>query len=74
MTSWCSADAVGGVGNVTARYVYYVMGTADALTGTSRLLGYVDLTGDGNAAAVGAVFSFNPSDSGLFEAVRPVAE
>lgn len=69
-----TAGASGGIGNVAGRYVYYVVGTAGALNSTDRVLGYVDLTGTGNATAIGAVFSFNPSDNGLFEIARPVPE
>lgn len=68
-----TADAAGGVGDVAGRYVYYVAGTAGALNATDRLIGYVDLTGDGNATAINAVFSFNPADSGIFEVARPAA-
>ena len=60
-------------GDVTGRYVVYVFGAAASLGGTDRILGWVDLTGDGNASSTNAEFSFTPHADGLWEIERTAA-
>ena len=69
-----TSEAPAGKGDVVGRYVYYIAGTAGALNATDRIIGHVDLTGGGNATAIGAVFSYAANaTNGLFEIAQPEA-
>ena len=56
------------------RYVVYVAGNHASLGDSDKVIGYVDLTGDGNVASVSAEFSFTPDAThGLFKIGRTVS-
>lgn len=58
-------------GDLSGRYVVYVSGNHASLEAGDELIGYVDLTGEGDASSVGAEFSFTPhAGNGLFEVAR----
>lgn len=61
-------------GSLAGRYVVYVAGNHASLGDSDKVIGYVDLTGDGNVASVSAEFSFTPDAThGLFKIGRTVS-
>jgi len=54
-------------GDISARYLYILKGTAASPQNADKIVGHIDLTGAaGNASSVGAEFSFTPHADGLF--------
>ena len=61
-------------GSKTGRYVYYLIGDSEDPQAGDKVIGYVDLTGDGNASSTDAEFSFTPhSTDGLVKINRSAA-
>ena len=61
-------------GSLSGRYVVYILGNHASLDDADKVIGYVDLTGDGNASSVDAEFSFTPDGTnGLFRVARSAA-
>jgi hypothetical protein len=69
----CAKITFTAEGDITARYLYLIYGTAGSLATSDLILGHVDLTGSGNASSVNGEFSFDPHASGLFEILRSAA-
>lgn len=62
-------------GNITARYLYILKGTAATPAAADEIVGHIDLNTDGaaNLSSIGAEFSYDPHANGLFEVERSVA-
>ena len=61
-------------GSKTGRYVFYLFGTAGDPQAADAVIGYIDLTGDGDAESTNAEFSFTPdATNGLFQVARTSA-
>ena len=59
--------------SLIGRYIFYVLGNASSLSATDKVIGYVDLTGGGDASSVQAEFSAIPQSDHLFD-VKPTIE
>jgi hypothetical protein len=61
-------------GSKTGRYVFYLIGDSASPADADKVIGYVDLTGDGNASSTDAEFSFTPhATAGLVKIARSAA-
>jgi len=60
-------------GDITARYLYVLKGTAATPNNADEIIGHIDLDGAGNISSVGAEFSFDPHANGLFYVPRTTA-
>jgi hypothetical protein len=69
----CAKITFTAAGDITARYMYLLYGTAATPQTTDPILGHVDLTGSGNASSVNGEFSYTPHANGLFEILRSAA-
>jgi hypothetical protein len=69
----CNKITLTAAGDITGRYLYLLFGTAATPNSADRVLGYIDLTGGGNASSVNAEFSFTPHANGLWEILRTAA-
>lgn len=57
-------------GSLDGRFVFYVQGNPVSLNADDQVIGYIDLTGDENASAVDAEFSYIPMNDNLFDITR----
>lgn len=70
----CGKITFTAAGDISARYLYILKGTAASPVGTDKIVGHIDLTGAAeNASSVNAEFSFTPHTTGLFYAARTAA-
>jgi len=60
-------------GDISARYLYILKGTAATPANADEIIGHIDLDGAGNVSSVGAEFSFDPHTNGLFYVPRTTA-
>ena len=69
----CAKITFTASGDITARYLYILKGTATSPANTDEIIGHIDLDGSGNISSVGAEFSFDPNANGLFQIQRTAA-
>jgi hypothetical protein len=69
----CAKITFTAAGDITARYLYILKGTAASPVATDEIIGHIDLDGSGNISSVGAEFSFDPHANGLFYVPRTTA-
>ncbi len=69
----CAKITFTASGDITARYLYILKGTAATPANTDEIIGHIDLDGSGNISSVGAEFSFDPHANGLFYVPRTTA-
>ena len=69
----CAKITFTSSGDITARYLYILKGTAASPASADEIIGHIDLTGSGNTSSVGAEFSFDPHANGLFYVPRTTA-
>jgi len=69
----CAKITFTSSGDITARYLYIIKGTAASPNNADEIIGHIDLDGTGNISSVGAEFSFDPHANGLFYVPRTTA-
>jgi len=69
----CGKITFTAAGDITARYLYILEGTAAAPVAGDEIIGHIDLDGAADVSSVGAEFSFDPAVSGLFYISRTAA-
>jgi len=69
----CAKITFTAAGDITARYLYILKGTAATPNNADEIIGHIDLDGAGNISSVGAEFSFDPHANGLFYVPRTTA-
>ena len=69
----CAKITFTAAGDITARYLYVLKGTAASPNNADEIIGHIDLDGAGNISSVGAEFSFDPHANGLFYVPRTTA-
>jgi hypothetical protein len=69
----CAKITFTAAGDITARYLYILKGTAATPNTADEIIGHIDLDGSGNISSVGAEFSFDPHANGLFYVPRTTA-